>query len=391
MAYLSRRKLLRRSGAALGVGVLTASSGTATVTPGTALAPDRAPTYRRWLPAPRTFRDADDYFARYVDVATIRAHDDVSVGEARGLGYALGPPDHLGIPEGSVDEVIQAGLYLGGVVLGTFDADAVVETLLGSSYERVGEYGGYDRFEGSLGQRVAVRESAVVWASERLSGEYVEATIDARSGDAPRYHEERDAFAALTERVGRPTVLTTSAGDRAITEGPHTNATGHALLWLLDGADAHRTQLLQFPDSEAAGAVDRAKFRRGSLGGAFTPPHIAVRQSGRTVRLDGTVGVAEFAERAVDGATPAVTWAVDHDPAADEATLEHAAGDAVDAATLTLETLGGETERQFADEYGTVEPGDAITVAYDAPNDGALRIVVGDGPAVYTRRFDPAE
>ncbi|GAA0667530.1 hypothetical protein [Natronoarchaeum mannanilyticum] len=391
MPDLSRRKLLRRSGAALGVGALAASSGTATVAPDTALAPDREPTYRRWLPAGRTFRDADDYFVRYVDVAAIRAHDDVSAGEARRLGNALGSPDHLGIPQGSVEEVIQAGLSLGGVVLGTFDAGTVVETLPGSSYERTDEYAGYEQFEGTFGQRVAVRDGVVVWASEQLSGEYVEATIDARNGDASRYHEDSDAFAALTERIGRPTMFTTSAGERAITRGRHTNATGHALLWLLDGDDAHRTQLLQFSDAEAAASVDRSTFRRGSLGGAFSPLNTAVSRNGRAVRLDGTVDAAEFAERAADGATPSVTWAVDHDSDADEATVEHVAGDAVGAERVTLETLDGETERQFADEYGTVEPGDAVTVAYDPATDGALRIEVGDESAVYTRRFDPGE
>jgi len=375
-----------------GVGVLAATSGTGAVNSETALSPEREPTYRRWLPAAETFRDdPGEYFVRYVDAAELRVHGSrIPSAASRAVAGAWGPTDHVGVPPESVDEAIHVGLFLGGVVLGSFDASDVVETVLDAGYERDGEYAGYERVVGSLGQRAAVRDGVVVWASEHLSSRFVEATIDARNGDTTRYHEASDAFAALTERVGRPTVLTTAAGDRAITDGEHTNATGYAILGRLDGDDTHGTQLLQFPDADAAGKVDRTAFGRGSADYPFAPPRATLRRSGRYARLDATVDTASFADWAVDRSAPAVTWVVDHAPESDAATVEHVAGDAVDAESLTVETLRGETDRQFVDEYDRVEPGDAVTVAFDAAADDHLGIRVEAESVVYTRRFEPS-
>jgi len=131
---------------------------------------------------------------------------------------------------------------------------------------------------------------------------------------------------------------------------------------------------VQFPDAANAEAVDGDALRDAASVLLLTGDDAVVRTHGRTARLDATTPTAEFGANTDSTPTPAVTWLVDRDGAAATATVTHAAGDPVEAERLTLETSDGETDRQFADAYETVDPGDSVTIAFEAASDGFLWI-----------------
>jgi len=397
MASLSRRRLLRR----IGAGAVTASSSALAgcsgmfssddaPDPGTALAPDRDPTYRRWVPSPEVPDDGMDFVGYwYLDARALAAHEDrLPESLYRRLAGIRGGQDTLGIAFEDVEAVINPMPLWTSVVVGSYDADAVVETLLGTGYEETGTRGGFALFEGALGQRAAVRDGAVIWVHELVANDLLEAVIDARRGAAPRLHEYSDAAAALTEAIGRPTQIRSSGGVDDEERLEITRANGYAGLVDFDGERSHESFVVQFPEAQQAEALDESVLR-DAVGDRLLGDGVdAVRTDGRRIRLDETTPTAEFGADVGGPTPPVVTWTVEYDAFASKLTVEHAAGDPVDAERLTLQTGAGDPhDRQFSDAHDTVEPGDSVTLFTDDP----LRIRWRSENGVFTRRFDPEE
>jgi len=395
--FLSRRDLIRRSAAgaaATSFGALAGCSGVLpsddASEPGTALAPDRDPTYRRWFPSPEVPEDGLDFVGYWhLDVRALRAHEDrLPESLYRRLAGIRGGQDALGIAFEDIEALINPMPLWTSVVVGSFDAAAVVETLLGTGYEETGTRGEFTLFEGTLGQCAAVKDSAVVWTHEVYGSDLLEAVIDARRGKVPRLHEYSDAAAALTEAIGRPARIQSSVGADAEERLEITRADGYAGLADFDGERTHQSFVVQFPEAQQAEALDESVLR-DAVGDRLLGDGVdAVRTDGRRIRLDGTTPTAEFGADVDGTAPPVVTWTVEYDASASKLTVEHAAGDPVDADRLTLETGAGDAhDRQFSDDRDTVEPGDSLSLFTDDP----LRIRWRSENGVFMRRFDPEE
>lgn len=98
-----------------------------------------------------------------------------------------------------MDNGVDPDAVLVRVVTGAFDKETVADGLA-SEYgqlERSGEYGEY-RLYGE-NESIGVRDGAVVTAP---TAEQVEATIDAKEGETPRYVNVDDEFTSLVEAVG---------------------------------------------------------------------------------------------------------------------------------------------------------------------------------------------
>jgi hypothetical protein len=219
MPEFTRRRLLQSVGVGTGTfaGVVGyrrfVAADSSPPDPETALAPDRDPTHRTWLPA-TLGRDRDARFVGHLDARALRDHRDrLPETQYRALATPVIGRDHLGIPFEAVEEVIQPRLRRMTVVVGSFDAGTVVETLLGTGHESTGEHGGFALFEGQFGQRPAVRAGAVGWTDERSDDEMLRTVIDARLGDRPWLHEESEQFAALSETIGRPAQFLAAVGE----------------------------------------------------------------------------------------------------------------------------------------------------------------------------------
>jgi len=397
MTFLSRRDLLRRAGAGAAASSLGALAGCSGVLPSddapepdTALAPDRDPTYRRWVPSPEVPEDGLDFVGYwYLDVRALRAHEDqLPESLYKRFANVRGGQDAFGIAFEDIEAVINPMPLWTSVVVGSYDADAVVETLLGTGYEEMGTRGEFTLFEGTLGQRAAVKDGAVIWTHELYGNDLLEAVIDAHRGEVPRLHEYSDAAAALTEAIGRPDRIQSSVGVDAEERLEITRANGYAQLTDFDGERSHESFVVQFPEAQQAEALDESVLR-DAIGDRLSGDGVdAVRTDGRRIRLDGTTPTAEFGAD-VDGTTvPVVTWTVEYDAFASKLTVEHAAGDPVDADRLTLETdVGDSYDRQFADEYETVGPEDSVTLFTDEP----LRIRWRSESGTFIRQFDPSD
>ncbi|NHN47529.1 hypothetical protein G9464_07960 [Halostella sp. JP-L12] len=89
----------------------------------------------------------------------------------------------------------------------------------------------------------------------------------------------------------------------------------------------------------------------------------------RSVETDGRRGVVtityEQPPQPDRDASPDAHFDIEYDDGAAEATVTHRSGESVGAEELTVKVDGEPTDAQFADEYDTVEAGDAITVAAD--------------------------
>lgn len=395
MTGLSRRTLLRRIGAgsaAASTGPLAGCSGILssddTPDPGTALAPERDPTYRQWFPSPEVPESGLDFVGYwYLDVRALAAHEDrLPEPLYRWLANLRGGQDALGIDFEDIEAVINPMPLWTSVVVGSYDADAVIETLLGTGYEETGTRGEFALFEGMLGQRAAVRDGVVVWQHESIEEDLLEAVIDARRGDAPRLHEHSDAAAALTETIGRPARIYGSVGADAEDALEITLANGYAQLVDFDGDAAHESFVVQFPEPEQAEALDESVLRDTVDGILLDGERGAVRTDGRTTRLDETAPTSEFGADTDRPPVPTVTWTVEYDAFASKLTVEHAAGDPVDADQLTLEPPRGDPhDRQFSDEYKTVTLGDSLSLFTGDP----LRIRWQGEGGTFVRRFEP--
>ncbi|SNZ17717.1 hypothetical protein SAMN06269185_3101 [Natronoarchaeum philippinense] len=395
MTFLSRRRLLRRtvagaaaasSGALAGCsGILSSDDASDT---GTALAPEREPTYRQWFPSPEVPENGLDFVGYwYLDVRALAAHEDrLPEPLYRWLANLRGGQDALGISFEDIDAVIDPMPLWISVVVGSYDADAVIETLLGTGYEESGTRGDFALFEGSLGQRAAVKDGAVVWQHEFADDDLLDAVVDARRGEVQRLHEYSDAAAALTEAIGRPARIYSNVGADAEEALDITRANAYARLLDFDGESTHESFVVQFPEPKQAEALD-ASVVRDAAGDLLVDGDLGVvRTDGRTIRLDQTAPTAEFGADIDRLPAPTVTWTVEYEEIAAKLTVEHAAGDPVDADRLTLETVGGDLyDRQFADEYETVTPGDSVTLFTDESLQISWR---GTGGSLI-RRFEP--
>lgn len=223
---ISRRRLLRTGGAALSTVALTSAAGCAALGDGgdddTGL-----PAYATWAPAPERVLNTSEGLNRYA-IETRRFDALAAYHTERGGSF-----DETTLYQGGMAHPVidvspsEAGLEVraggrGITVLETeLTDDRIVEAFqtpdedstdaLRVSFERVGEYEGYDllsRPDG--GWVVAVNDGTVVEAfvsafgralPENQKQEVVEATIDARDGEG-RYIDASDDLALVVDRLG---------------------------------------------------------------------------------------------------------------------------------------------------------------------------------------------
>lgn len=371
---VSRRRLLGVGGAALAA----ASAGCSGLPPlggrvnfGSVDGPDPAdPAYRQWIPAPSAAPDDarfGTYHLWYGEPSRFAALDaDPPANQAR--GFLAPQTDYFGVGFDAYERALWTGPVL--VLEGDVSPATVAETVTDSGYDPAGSYGDYDLFErGDAPRTVAVREGVVLFARTETGRRDVELVADAGGGAVPRLHEESDAFAAISDATGAyPFVLFTDVSpgiDDAI--GP--------TAW--DGVETS-SSATTFDDGylyfvvtqvyEDASAVDRGDIKAQLDGDGYLRSYdsraVDIEVDGRVARIVSQVAVEEVLdERDGTERMPQVTWGFDE--ADGTLTVRHEAGETVDARIPTLywETEDAEPPgAQFADEYETVGPGDALTV-----------------------------
>ncbi|NHN60756.1 MULTISPECIES: hypothetical protein [Halorussus] len=272
---MNRRTLLRRGVAAAGVvGTagclervpLLSSENSVTV-------PDAGdPTYRRWLPGTDGLESVDGYTVRYESVADLRGAPRIEADRDLRRWLVAGRLDRLrkrwddfGIGVEDVEDVVRldgAADYAdpsprADVVRGSFDPEAVGETLAESDFDRSGTYRGFRVFRrGSPPRATGVGEGGVVHVRAEAPEGFLRRIADARRGEAPRRHETDADFGRLVEGVGQPAVGAVSR--RAGASEPNPDAllfeggVGVGKAWFVGDAAVYARFVLPFGSESAA-------------------------------------------------------------------------------------------------------------------------------------------
>ncbi|WP_202935094.1 hypothetical protein, partial [Halorussus amylolyticus] len=260
-------------------------------------APDRVtipesgdPSYRRWLPAPSAMDsfDSDHYRSRYLDLAALRKHSDrtISTFHRERVGAHL---EFLGVGDSAEGMVSLSGVGSteAYVVFGSYETDAVFESVRESDFSETGTDGEY-RFlhRNDPSRTVAVGEDGVVYARDTDSESFVKAILDAERGDELRYHETDEAFASMTDVMGAPAVATAETTDPTSRPNPETlrfeGSVGHATgRSLADGTEYVR-HAIRFADA----ADDRTETVRETVGDDDSFAEASVFAEDETVFLD---------------------------------------------------------------------------------------------------------
>lgn len=388
----SRRRLLR-AGGTLAAALASSTAGCiATLPPlgrrvryGRVDAPEPGPpAYRRWLPAPSAFQgssgEGDGGVERLLTATPGNLGADVA-GErfAFGTDILRRKLDHVGVGYENYDRVVWYDPAF--VAAGDVDRSAVRETLAPTGYWTAGTYRGFDLYSrDDLPRAVAVGDSTVVFVRGAGGVRDAKAVVDAIVGAAPRYHEVNETFARLSEAVGASPFTWFFQDDDA-------DHSAHTSSFTFDEESVYYVWHRIYPEgetpskSEIQRELEDEKRPREAL-------DVDVEIDGRVVTIENRQGHARFREsNDEDVPPPQVTWGLDHDRDAETVTLGHEAGDPVPADRLAVEYApilhdGDEPGigTQFADEYDTVAPGDAITFdvsdwPVDTPPETELRVV----------------
>lgn len=383
----TRRSFLRASAAA---GLATATAGCVELLPplgqrvrfGRVDVPDGGPPdYRAFAPAQSVVPD-DAYRPTLPGIVTTPSVDGTDVvGAPVGFGRSFvgGLVDYFGVGLEHYDLAVKVGPAV--VLEGPVEADAVGDVLTASGYEPADGYESYDRYSREdVPRTVAVADGRIVYAAGEHRDAYVEGVIDAAAGRVPRRHEADDetdeqrvvseAYADVTTAVGgRPFLLLGQNDPIRNEQDVAFSATGmdydaDAVYWI--------THSRYEPGVEAPADELRSALQEDRR--AFFANGVDLRTDGRDAVVYSEIPHDRFRDEFTAEYPPHATWGVRE--TADGVVVRHEAGDAVDAARLSVVARPGNepVPSQFEDQYDVVSRGAELAVS-DVP-DGATSVAV---------------
>jgi hypothetical protein len=395
---VSRRRLLRRSGATLAAGAGAASAGclsflppaSRTVQYGPVDVPsDRlgdASAYRRWFPAESALPDLgradgyDDGSWMYVTPGDLGG-DELGSPFDIGLAVLQSLLDYVGHGIDEFDALV--GIDAAGVVAeGAVDRTHVRETLAGMPYDPTEDYRSFDAYERTdRPKALLVGDDAIVQSTGENRRAKAEVLVDTAAGDAPRRHETDAAFRKYTDVIGAAPSIMDAFG---LLE----DATYGGLQYTFDDDSVYFTHEHVFPAGETPteDAV-RREVSGLSRGSAASRVELGIDDPYVTIELQ--LDEAAFDSPDQYRSTPFVTWAVDD--GADAVTLRHVGGDSIPVAHL--EALPAEALRGSLPTAGTIDVGDELVFDRDTLGDRDLELVFAKSETntVVLFHYDPNE
>lgn len=371
----TRRGVLRRTAAGIGIGALGASAGClATLPPlgqrvsyGRVDAPagDEA-TYATWVPDADALDD-DTRLTESMDVmyATPAALQGTVLGRKGTFPatYLKSRVDYFGHGYDASDAALGYGPVV--ALAGEVDRDLAGRTATDSGYARTTTYEGYDVYEREDVPRAAfVGDDVVAWAQATTGSTAradVRAVLDARDGRIGRRYERDEAFATTVDETGaHPHTWVYETGSGAI-EGTFPAATHVGLGTTTDGDGVYFVLTFRFDDGDVPSLGD-AREALESNDRALSSDATDVSVGDAVVRAEIHMPVGEFEQQVEAGVSewPQVTWGASRDENA--VRVRHEAGDPVGADWLTTSLSPSAESPPTLFESGTVGPGDVATV-----------------------------
>ena len=394
---LTRRSLLKRTGAAgLAVGLTATAGCTESLPPlgqnvqyGRVNVPEpntqpfglSGPTYRRWFPAGSALPsdELDPGFINYTTPSNLGV-DTIGFNSREPHFFQKLYLDYLGIPYDDISQVIgMHAIDTTYVLIGSFDAATIGDTLTGSGYDEDGTYGNYTLFTRNDGPRTAaVTSDAVVLVRHEQSRAIVEAVIDAGNGEIQRHHEMDTDFETATDAIGsRPWVFSGLGFD------PTGEALNSAMSYTFVAENEYYIHTSLYPEGTTVTEQDiKDALETNSRGrNAWA---VDIQLDGRIATVEMGIAPENLPNRYNGVTVPVITWGIDDNDG--ELTVRHEAGDMTSAQSITLYGWNGEDRielgTRFTDTYETISPGDSVTVT--APAD-AVELVGEFSPSEMTR------
>ncbi|WP_372479802.1 hypothetical protein ACAH01_15600 [Halomicrobium sp. HM KBTZ05] len=384
----TRRSFLNGGATAAAIGLMTGLSGcTGSLPPlsskpkyGRVDVPDPGPPeYRRWLPAGWDSETDEDWVITYAEPGPFAGSVPEEFVARRGLQKM--ELDYFGIGYENYDSLTRTNLAT--VIEADFTADDVASTLANTGYEPDGSYRDYDLYARSdVRRRAAVRDGVVVWASAyRHTAPDIEATIDAGHGHSRQYHEESDAFAAVTDAVGASRLLYVGGSHPGL--NPGIAELGADAFRIDDGVAYHL--LIERYESAADNSTDRTKSALEQQRHELTTEArtVDVEADGRFATVTARVPTRPDSERDPMDDPPQITWGGRFDAATRTVTLRHEAGESADSDLIcydidTPEDRGEVEKKPLWPDQHTVSAGDETTVDLsDEPTAEGISVVYG--------------
>jgi len=196
----TRRALLRRGTAAVSAGAIASTAGCFGLNP----LGGGGGAYANWLPVPDDIGDSDHYQFTYLDTEVVESNEDNFDEDSFDIDSIESFWDPLGFDWEDTSMILLASQAV--VVEASFDREDAVSDLEDDDYEEDGDHEGFTLFLGPTESRAfGVGDNAVV-----VTGGYgvddpldpIEATIDAKTGNADRYGDENEDMSALLSELG---------------------------------------------------------------------------------------------------------------------------------------------------------------------------------------------
>ncbi|WP_195156613.1 hypothetical protein [Haloarcula sp. CBA1127] len=384
----TRRSFLNGSATAVALGLTTGLSGcTGSLPPlsskpryGRVDVPDAGPPeYRRWLPAGWESETDEDWVITYAEPG--RFDGPVPEEFVARRGFQKMELDYFGIGYENYDSVTSTNLAT--VIEAEFTADDVASTLADTGYEPDGSYRGYDVYARSdVRRRAAVRDGVLVWSSTRNhNAPDIEATIDAGHGHSRQFHEESDAFAAVTDAVGASRMLFIGGSHPGI--NPEVSELGADAFRIDDDVAYHL--LIERYETETSLSEEQMKRALGQQRHELTKEAqtVDVRKDGRFMTVSARVPARPDRERDPMDDPPHVTWGGVFDAETQTVTLRHEVGESADADLIcydidTPEDKGQVEKKPLWPDQNTVSAGDETTIDLgDTPTAEGISVVYG--------------
>jgi len=361
----SRRRLLKRSGAALAAAAGASGAGCLSFLPPASregrygpvdVPTDRTtdrPTYRKWFPAEAALPDLG-YAEGYDDGNFVYVTPGDLGTDAFGAPFDIGRSilqasmDYVGYGITEFDALVGVG-PVGTVATGDVDRGRVQDVVDATPYEPAGFHRSFDVYERSDRERLlAVGDHALVQTRGTNHRAKAEAIVDAAGGHVGRRHESDEPFERLTGFVGSaPTIMDGF--------GVLDDTLADVMWYTFDDDSAYFVHEQLFADG-ATPSEGEVKRVAGEFSRTDSASRIEVTIDEPRVTIAWQLDGGAFTDRGEYRPLPLVTWAVDETD--ETVTVRHAAGDPVPVDRLQI--IPEDALRDPPASDAVLEPGDEL-------------------------------
>jgi|AntRauTorcE11897_2_1112592.scaffolds.fasta_scaffold09891_3 hypothetical protein len=284
----TRRDVLRRGAAAIGVATLAGNAGCMGLLGGG--------SYSSWLPEPGTIGDSDHYRFTKLNMQGLAEDEDELADETDFEGFE----DTWAPADVDWDDVSMLLRFEGvSVVQADFETEDIVDDFEDEDYDEEEEYEGYKLLFGPKERSMAaVGDDTLVLAGMSYRGvedpqDAVEDVIDTENGDEDRYEDDSDDFDEMIDELGDGDIVigsTMEPADETVDErGQFENQVAEGRVLDVNGDETDGKWVLVFEDEDDVDVDDVEDWVDASQdnGGDFEDwDDVEVSESGRTVVVE---------------------------------------------------------------------------------------------------------